>query len=139
MEVWRRGRDCGVSRHNHHHRAFFTIEQADRPYSDRCAAHSGRLFDERYDRDFRSDPRESPIARARDVPEYRQPQHQSDLEPDRTDIGFDFSHGAIPILVWRAGTKWLFFSARDWYYYRDLLVDFYREPDFGFLAQRSRW
>ena len=71
------------------------------------------------------------------VLEYRQPQHQSDFKPDRADIGLTFSHRTILVLVWWTSTEWLFFSASDWYYYRDLLVDFYREPDFGFLAQRG--
>src|SRR6266404_4695451 len=69
------------------------------------AAGAGRLLDERYHRDLRSDSREFEdippgVARVSD-----QQECESNSEPDNLDFGFDLHDGSGLVSVWGASTK----------------------------------
>ena len=123
VDLWRRGRAGRISRYAHNGRTVFSFQQGDYTYGHRGAVDAGRLLDERYDRDFRPDPRESEADAARAARDADEHQYQPDAEPDGDDLGPDVSDGAGAVPVRRPGVAWIFVRAGGGDYRRELLDD----------------
>src|SRR6266480_4386930 len=82
MDLWRGRGDRLLPRYDYHDRNVLAVQQGNLADSDSGPTHAGRLLDERYHRDLRSDSREFEdippgVARVSD-----QQERQSNTEPD---------------------------------------------------------